>query len=209
VLCDLDLLDSLPRAELVSGLAEIVKCGFIPDPEILALVESGPAKGLQPPVLRELVERAIRVKVDVVVDDLKEAGGRNGHPGREILNYGHTLAHAIERGTDYRTRHGEAVALGMVFVAEVARLTGHLDDETAGRHSAVLSQVGLPTVFAPGPADRLSFDEVLATMRVDKKARGAHLRFVVLDGLARPAILTDPDEQVLRAAYDVVKGVSS
>jgi len=208
VLCDLDLLDSLPRAELVSGLGEVVKCGFIADPEILALVEDGPAEGLSSPVLRELVERAIRVKVDVVVGDLKETGGSDGHPGRESLNYGHTLAHAIERGTDYRTRHGEAVALGMVFVAEVARLAGHLDDETAARHTAVLSGVGLPTRLTPGPGDRLSFEEVLATMRVDKKARGAHLRLVVLDGLARPAILTDPDEQVLRAAYDQVLGVS-
>ena len=160
-------------------------------------------------MLRELVERAIQVKVDVVVGDLRETGGSDGHPGREALNYGHTLAHAIERGTDYRTRHGEAVALGMVFVAEVARLTGHLDDETAARHTAVLSGVGLPTRLTPGPDDRLSFEEVLATMRVDKKARGAQLRLVVLDGLARPAILTDPDEQVLRAAYDQVLGVSS
>ena len=211
VLCDLDLLESLPPAELASGLAEVVKCGFIADPEILALVEAGPAGALQPPsaVLRELVERAIRVKVDVVVGDLRETGGSDGHPGREVLNYGHTLAHAIERGTDYRTRHGEAVALGMVFVAEVARLAGDLDDETAARHAAVLSQVGLPTQLAPGPGDRLSFDEVLGTMRVDKKARGAQLRFVVMDGLARPTILTDPDEQVLRSAYDVLRGVSS
>jgi len=211
VLCDLDLLESLPQAELVSGLAEVVKCGFIADPEILALVEGGPADALRPrsPVLRELVERAIRVKVDVVVGDLRETGGRDGHPGREALNYGHTLAHAIERGTDYRTRHGEAVALGMVFVAEVARLTGHLDDETAGRHAAVLSEVGLPVRLAASADDRLSFDEVLATMRVDKKARGAQLRFVVLDGLARPAILADPDEHVLRASYDLMRGVSS
>ena len=211
VLCDLDLLDTLPPGELASGMAEVVKCGFIADPEILALVESGPAEGLQAPspVLRELVERAIRVKVDVVVADLKETGGSNGHPGREALNYGHTLAHAIERGTDYRTRHGEAVALGMVFVAEVARLTGHLDDETAARHAAVLSEVGLATRLEPSPGDRLSFEEVLGTMRVDKKARGAQLRFVVLEGLARPTILTDPDEQVLRAAYDLVRGVSS
>ena len=209
VLCDLDLLDSLPHAELVSGLGEVVKCGFIADPEILALVEDSPAEGLPSPVLRELVERAIQVKIDVVVGDLRETGGSDGHPGRESLNYGHTLAHAIERGTDYRTRHGEAVALGMVFVAEVARLTGHLDDETAARHTAVLSGVGLPTRLTPGPDDRLSFEEVLGTMRVDKKARGAQLRLVVLDGLARPAILTDPDEQVLRAAYDQVKGVSS
>jgi 3-dehydroquinate synthase len=209
VLCDLDLLDSLPHEELVSGLAEVVKCGFIADPEILALVEKSPPEGPSSLVLRELVERAIQVKVDVVVADLRETAGSDGHPGRESLNYGHTLAHAIERGTDYRTRHGEAVALGMVFVAEVARLTGHLDGETAARHTAVLSGVGLPTRLTPGPDDRLSFEEVLATMRVDKKARGAQLRLVVLDGLARPAILTDPDEQLLRAAYDQVLGVSS
>ena len=206
VLCDLDLLESLPSAELVSGLAEVVKCGFIADPEILALVEAGPADALKPgsPVLRELVERAIHVKVDVVVGDLKETGGSDGHPGREVLNYGHTLAHAIERGTDYRTRHGDAVALGMVFVAEVARLTGHLDDETAARHAAVLAEVGLPTRLEPSAGDRLSFDEVLATMRVDKKARGAQLRFVVLDGLARPAPLSGPDPDLLEAAYAAV-----
>ncbi len=211
VLCDLDLLESLPQAELVSGLAEVVKCGFIADPEILALIEAGPADALKPgsPALRELVERAIQVKVDGVVGDLKETGGSYGHPGREVLNYGHTMAHAIERGTGYRTRHGEAVALGMVFVAELARLAGRLDDETAARHSTVLGEVGLPVRLAPEPGDQVSFEEVLAIMGVDKKARGAQLRFVVLDGLARPAILSDPDEQVLRAAYDLMRGVSS
>ena len=146
------------------------------------------------PQLRELVERAIRVKIDVVVADLKETRRRDGHPGREALNYGHTLAHAIEKATDYRIRHGEAVALGMVFVAELARLAGRLDDETAARHAAVLASVGLPTTLATVPDVEIAFDDLLATMRVDKKARGAQLRFVVLDGLARPAILADPDE---------------
>lgn len=208
VVCDLDVLSSLPRPELVSGLGEVVKAGFISDPEILATVEKSPADVLDPrsDVLRELVERAIRVKIDVVVGDLKERGGRDGHPGRESLNYGHTLAHAIEKGTGYRVRHGEAVALGMVFVAELARLTGRLDDETAARHAAVLSSVGLPTTLEEPDARGLAFEDLLATMRVDKKARGAQLRFVVLDGLARPAILADPDESVLRAAYDHVRG---
>ncbi len=211
VLCDLDLLGSLPQAELVAGLGEVVKCGFIADPEILALIERDPASVLEPgsDQLRELVERAIRVKVDVVVSDLRETGGTDGHPGREALNYGHTLAHAIEKGSDYRVRHGEAVALGMVFVAELARLAGRLDDETASRHAAVLASVGLPTTLEAAGVDEIAFDEVLATMRVDKKARGAQLRFVVLHGLAQPAILTDPDEKILRASYDEVKGLSS
>ncbi len=208
VVCDLELLTSLPRVELVAGLGEILKCGFIADPEILDLVEASPAEAVDPgsPLLRELVERAIRVKVDVVVEDLKETGGDDAHPGREALNYGHTLAHAVEKGTGYRIRHGEAVALGMVFVAELARLTGRLDAATADRHTSALAAVGLPTTFA-GAGVELTFEEALATMRVDKKARGAQLRFVVLDGLARPGILADPDEDTLRRAYDRVAEV--
>ncbi len=137
----------------------------------------------------------------MVAGDLKETGGSDGHPGREVLNYGHTMAHAVEKGTGYRVRHGEAVALGMVYVAELARLAGRLDDETAARHAAVLASVGLPTRFG-----ELPFDDVLATMRVDKKSRGSVLRFVVLDGLAKPSILADPSEQDLRASYDRLRG---
>jgi 3-dehydroquinate synthase len=206
VLCDLDLLESLPSAELVAGLGEVIKCGFVADPEILRIVETDPAAVLDPgsAQLREVIERAIQVKVDVVVGDLKETGGADGHPGREVLNYGHTMAHAVEKGTGYRIRHGEAVALGMVYVAELARLAGRLDDETARRHADVLGSVGLPTTF-----DELAFDDLLATMRVDKKSRGSMLRFVVLDGLARPAVLADPDEADLRASYDRLRGVSA
>jgi 3-dehydroquinate synthase len=199
VVCDLDLLGTLAEPELIAGLGEVVKCGFIADPVILDLIDRCPANALEPrsAELRELVERAIAVKIAVVVDDLKETGGADGHPGREVLNYGHTMAHAIEKATSYRVRHGEAVALGMVYVAELARLAGRLDDRTAARHEASLAAVGLPTRF-----DAARFDDLLATMRVDKKARGSHLRFLVLDGLAKPSILTDPSEDHLRAAYD-------
>jgi 3-dehydroquinate synthase len=202
VLCDLDLLASLPVPELVAGLGEVVKCGFIADPEILALVERSPAAALDPgsPELRALVERAIAVKISVVEEDLQETGAGGGI-GREVLNYGHTMAHAIEKATDYRVRHGEAVALGMVYVAELARLAGRLDDDTAARHERVLASVGLPTRF-----DGASFDDLHATMRVDKKARGSQLRFVVLDGVGRPAILADPPEEHLRAAYEHLAG---
>jgi 3-dehydroquinate synthase len=203
VICDLDLLKTLPQAELVAGLGEVVKCGFIADPEILRIVEEHPSAVLDPstPELREVVERAIRVKIDVVVADLRETGGVDGHPGREVLNYGHTMAHAIERGTSYAVRHGEAVALGMVYVAELARLTGHLDEPTAKRHETVLEAVGLPTRFA-----ELPFDTLLAAMRVDKKTRGSQLRFLVLDGLGTPVVLAGPDEADLRAAYQHLSG---
>ena len=203
VVCDLDMLTTLPEPELVAGLGEVIKCGFIADPTILELVEADPADALDPRSdrLRQLVERAVKVKIDVVVDDLKETGGRDGHPGRETLNYGHTLAHAIEKATDYRVRHGEAVALGMVYVAELARRLGHIDDDLAARHAATLGSVGLPTTI-----DGLDVEALIATMRVDKKARGNQLRFVVLHGLAQPAVLAGPTEDDLRAAYAVVEG---
>ena len=132
-----------PPVDLAAGLAEVVKCGFIADPAILDLVERDPAAATDPtgPVARELIERAIRVKADVVSGDLRESGVR------EVLNYGHTLAHAIEKVEGYRWRHGDAVAVGLVYAAALARLAGRLDAATADRHRAVLT--------ALGPADQL------------------------------------------------------
>ena len=152
-------------------------------------------------MLRELVERAIMVKIDVVVDDLREAGGADGHPGREVLNYGHTMAHAIERASGYAVRHGEAVAIGCVYVAELARIAGTLPDAVADRHRTAFARVGLPTTWSGA-----TFDELHDAMRVDKKSRGSQLRFVVLDDLARPRILPGPPEDALRAAYDTMTG---
>ena len=197
VLCDLATLESLPRNELISGLAEVVKCGFIADPAILDLVESDPLAANQPgsAVLRELIERAIRVKIDVVVGDLKETAASGG-VGREALNYGHTLGHAIEKAERYNFRHGAAVALGMTFVAELARLAGRLDEPTADRHRSVLELVGLPTTYRGA-----QWGQLHDAMKVDKKTRGDQLRFVVLDGLARPSILTAPDPALLTAAF--------
>jgi 3-dehydroquinate synthase len=202
VLCDLGLLRTLPAAELRSGLGEVVKCGFIADPEILRLVEDadGDAGG---PVLRELVERAVRVKAAVVADDLTETGGDVEHPGREVLNYGHTMGHAVELESGYSLRHGEAVAIGCVFAAELARAAGILDDAVADRHHIALARVGLPTGW-----DGASYDDLRARMAVDKKSRGSELRFVVLAGLARPRILAGPREADLRAAYAAMTGAA-
>jgi 3-dehydroquinate synthase len=192
VLADLATLDTLPAVDLVAGLAEVVKCGFIADPAILDLVEADPAAATDPrgPVVRELVERAVRVKARVVSADLRESGLR------EVLNYGHTLAHAIERVEGYRMRHGHAVAVGLVYAATLARLAGRLDPATADRHAGVLRALGLPTGYR---AD--AWPDLRAAMRVDKKARGATLRFVVLDGLARPATLAGPPDELLARAY--------
>jgi 3-dehydroquinate synthase len=201
VLCDLDLLATLPPEELRSGLGEVVKCGFIADPEILRIVEADEA--VTGPVLRELVERAVRVKAAVVSDDLTETGGSPDHPGREVLNYGHTMGHAVELASGYTLRHGEAVAIGCVYAAELARAAGVLDDDTADRHRAALASVGLPTGWAGA-----TYADLRARMAVDKKSRGSELRFVVLSGLARPRILAGPSEDALRAAYDVMTGAA-
>jgi 3-dehydroquinate synthase len=195
VLVDLAILDSLPAAELAAGSAEIVKTGFIADPVILDLIEADPRAALDPaaPVLAELVRRSIQVKADVVAADLRESHLR------EILNYGHTLGHAIERREEYRWRHGAAVSVGLVFAAELARLAGRLDEGTARRHREVLASLGLPVSYA---ADALP--ELVTSMHGDKKARAGTLRFVVLDGLARPGRLEGPEPELLERAYAAV-----
>jgi 3-dehydroquinate synthase len=195
VLCDLATLETLPPNDYLAGLAEVVKCGFIADPAILDLIEKDPAAAARAgnPAERELVERSVRVKAEVVSEDLAEQGRR------EILNYGHTLGHAIERAERYRWRHGAAVSVGLVYAAALGRLLGRLDDATADRHRSVLQSLGLPVRYA---AD--AFPALLETMRVDKKARGRRLRFIVLDGLARPVAVDDPDPAVLAAAYSEV-----
>ncbi|GAA2732262.1 3-dehydroquinate synthase [Actinocorallia aurantiaca] len=192
VLCDLATLMTVPHEDYISGLAETIKAGFIRDPRILELVEADPEGAARPdgPHTRELVERAIQVKADVVGADLKESGLR------EILNYGHTLAHAIEKSEDYRFRHGHAVSIGCVFAAELARLDGRIDDKLVERHRAVFSSVGLPVSYRAE-----AWDELRATMNVDKKTRGATLRFVVLDELASCGRLAGPSEELLRSAY--------
>jgi 3-dehydroquinate synthase len=192
VLCDLTTLVSLPRADYVSGLAEIIKAGFIADPAILDLIESDPEGAGSPdgPHTRELVERAVRMKAGVVSSDPREAGRR------EILNYGHTLGHAIERVEEYRFRHGDAVAIGMCYAAALARLAGRLDEAVAARHARLLASAGLPTSYLAA-----AWPQLREAMAVDKKSRGARLRLVVLDGLARPGILEDPPEGLLAGAY--------
>ncbi|MER6637355.1 3-dehydroquinate synthase [Streptomyces microflavus] len=195
VLCDLAALDSLPVHDYVSGMAEIIKAGFIADPVILDLVEADPEGARTPagPYTAELIERSIRVKAEVVSSDLKESGLR------EILNYGHTLAHAIEKNERYKWRHGAAVSIGMVFAAELGRLAGRLDDATADRHRTVLESVGLPLAYR---ADQ--WPKLLENMKVDKKSRGNLLRFIVLDALGKPTVLEGPDPAVLLAAYGEV-----
>jgi 3-dehydroquinate synthase len=190
VLADLDVLAGLPGPEFRSGLAEVVKCGFVADGRILELLTADPTGRAD---TAELVERAVRVKADAVGEDLHDTGVR------EFLNYGHTLGHAIERVEDFRWRHGEAVAVGLVFAAELGRQAGLLGEDEVALHRDLVAALGLPTRYAG------DWSALQALMRSDKKARGASLRFVVLDGLGHPTILTDPDQAWLDAAWAAVE----
>lgn len=195
VLVDLDLATTLPKNEILTGFAEIVKAGFIAVPEILDIVEADVDRVTDPttPEFRRVVELAIDLKARVVSEDFREQGTR------EILNYGHTLGHAIEHAERYQWRHGAAVAVGMVFAAELARLTGHLDDATVDRHRAILDSLSLPTSYPSG-----RWLGLLATMRRDKKARAGMLRFIILDAVGKPVVLEGPEDAMLFTAYQEV-----
>jgi 3-dehydroquinate synthase len=198
VIADLELLDTLPRDQLIAGMAEVIKAGLISDPSILDVVWSGPQETLNPrgPLLPELVRRSIAVKADVVGEDPDESGVR------AILNYGHTFGHAIEQVENYPWLHGDAVAVGMVFAAEVAVRSGLMEPSLLGAHREILSSVGLPTSYKSG-----RWDQLWLAMRRDKKNRGRVRRMVVLQDLARPVILEDVDEAILREAYQAVSAV--
>jgi len=195
VFCDLDTLRTLPRNELLAGFGEVVKYGFISDPQILNLIENhtDDATNVDSEIFFELVSRCIAIKAKVVSSDFKEAGLR------EILNYGHTLGHAIELAERYTWRHGAAISVGMMFVAELARLNGRLSDEVVARHRSVLNLLGLPTTYK---SDK--WDQLLGTMQRDKKSRAGNLRFVVLDDIAKPTIMTSPTSEMLFAAYQEI-----
>ncbi|MFA7324182.1 MAG: 3-dehydroquinate synthase [Candidatus Nanopelagicales bacterium] len=200
VLCDLDLLVSLDGGELVAGMAEVVKVGLTSDPEILQIISRDPAASVDArgEVIQGLVRRAVQVKADVVSRDFREV--RQGQAlGREVLNYGHTFGHAVERLERYQWRHGSAISVGMCFVAELARLGGRLSDADADLHGSILRSLGLPTTYRAG-----EWPSLMEAMQMDKKTRGSVIRFVVLEGIGRPVAWDGPDPDLLRAAYEAI-----
>jgi 3-dehydroquinate synthase len=195
VLIDVDTLETLPRNDLVAGMAEIVKYGFISDPSILDLIEADPkaATDHRSELLVKLIETSVAIKERVTEADFRESGAR------EFLNYGHTLGHAIEHAERYQWRHGAAISIGMVFAAELALLTGHLEPADVARHREILELLGLPTSYR---ADR--WNQLLDTMQRDKKARSGMLRFVILNEIGRPGMLNAPANETLFTAYQAI-----
>ncbi len=178
VIADLGFLQTLPARELVAGLAEVVKCALIADAALLDVLESS-APPFTVTTLQSLIMAAVQVKADVVVQDERE-GGR-----RAILNFGHTVGHALEAESGYDLLHGEAVALGMVAALQLGASRGVTPPGLVTRASALLARLGLPV-----DVNRRITPAVLARIEVDKKRRSDKVRFVFCPGPGQ-AVLVD------------------
>jgi 3-dehydroquinate synthase len=193
VLVDLSWLSTLSDRDFAAGLAEVIKCGLIVDTEIVELLkdrnllEVRSDRGLT----LELITRSIAVKAKVVSGDFKESFDR------EILNYGHTLGHAIELHSKYTLRHGECVSIGLVFAANLANQSGILADQATDLHKKILSDLGLPTSY-----ESRHWPELRANMAIDKKSRSGTLRFVAISEFGKTLRIEAPSESDLLAAYE-------
>jgi 3-dehydroquinate synthase len=196
VWADTATLDSLPRREYRSGLAEIVKCAAIRDAALLTTIEEGGAALLrrEPTRLEEVIARCCQIKADVVAADERESGVR------AILNFGHTLGHALEQVSDYkRWRHGEAVAMGAVYAARLSVREAGLPACEARRLETVMRQLDLPTVpDAPIPA----WPALRAAMQADKKSRRGRPRFALIERLGRSGPPCEPTEETMHRVYE-------
>lgn len=184
VIVDTNWLNSLSQRDINAGLAESIKAGFIGDERILELVEENPKKNLA-----EIIERSIRVKAEVVSKDFKESDER------EILNYGHTLGHAIEKHSKYKLRHGEAVSIGLGFAAKLSSQLSGLSNELVKRHFEILKSLHLPTTY-----DRSAWPHLYKFMGRDKKRRDGLIRFVTLKDIGKSDRIS-ASESTLSALY--------
>lgn len=193
VVCDPEWFGTLPADQVAAGLAEVVKCGLVADPAILDSCADPEVLAIGSPPFVEACRRAVAVKADVVGRDLREGGLR------EILNYGHTFAHAVERLEEYRWSHGHAVAVGLVYAARVAQKVVGLPEHVVHRHIEALDALGLPTRY-----DGASWEALRAVMARDKKNRGGVVRMVLLRDIGDPLSVDGPDEEALAWAAQQV-----
>jgi 3-dehydroquinate synthase len=192
VICDLDLLKTLPARELSAGLAEIIKYGPIADMDFFSWIEShiDALRAADSLALAHAVERSCEIKALVVGQDEREAGLR------AILNFGHTFGHAIESGMGYGAwLHGEGVACGMVMAAELSQRLGLVDVAFVARLRRLIALAGLPTV-GPVLSQSDNAGRYLELMRVDKKAEAGEIKFVVIDRPGSARVQSAPDALV-------------
>jgi 3-dehydroquinate synthase len=185
VFIDLAFLNTLPKRDISAGMAEVIKCGFIADYKILNLAQDDELD------YQQLISRSIKVKADVVSKDFKES------KLREILNYGHTLGHAIEKNSGYKLRHGEAVSIGMVFAAELSRQLAGLADDAVLLHRELLRNFDLPISY---PSNK--FKPLLALLANDKKVKNSKLRFIGISKIGKPVWFDDVSPSTLSKAYE-------
>ncbi len=188
VIVDTFFLQSLPARDLSAGLAEVAKCGFIADPHILTIL-----KGNYLSSLEELILRSVQVKADVVSQDFTESFHR------EILNYGHSLGHAIEQRSNYSLRHGEAISIGLIFAAELSHAHGSLSASDLALHREILTKLSLPTTY-----EKSAWNELFEILTRDKKNRGGEIRFVSLKSIGKPDRITGISKEQLAAVYEKV-----
>lgn len=192
VICDLDTLSTLPLRELSAGLAEVIKYGPIADTAFFEWIETNidALMARDTNALALAVKRSCEIKAWVVGQDERESGLR------AILNFGHTFGHAIEAGLGYGSwLHGEAVGCGMVMAGRLSHSLGLIDQEFLRRLESLIGKAGLPVV-APVLDARDNVGRYMDLMRVDKKAEGGAIRFVVIDGPGRARLQEVPDDLV-------------
>ena len=199
VAIDPNCLHTLPPRDVRAGLAESIKHALISGEEFLAWHEarSDAILALDPDVTKELILRNLRIKGSIVEEDARETTGR-----RMLLNFGHTIGHAIESCSGFSLRHGECVALGMVAACRLSCTLGLLDSVTVDRVGALLGRFGLPTRLD----EPLAADDIVAAIRRDKKTAGGTPRFVLLAGVGDPVIRGDVAERQVRVAFESLLG---
>jgi len=195
VVIDPQWLDTLSDRDFAAGLAEVIKCGFIKDSKILELFEGKNLADIRASreTTIELIQRSVAVKAVVVSGDFKESFDR------EILNYGHTFGHAVELLSNYSLRHGECVAIGMAYIAQLSASLDLISQALLAKHLTILGSIGLPTKYSES-----AWPELHAAMKLDKKSRGNSLRFVVITEIGKTQRLENPKESDLIAAYEKV-----
>jgi 3-dehydroquinate synthase len=191
VLIDTETLRTLPKRELLCGLAECVKHGVLGDAVLFSWIEDhiDEILGLDSETLVELVARNVRLKAEIVVSDEKEQGRR------ALLNLGHTFGHAIEKTSHYEVQHGEAVSLGIVAATQVARELGRVTAVEQVRIEKLLTRIGLPV-----NAQLVSGDPLLDAMKLDKKVKDGSIRLVLPTAIGAAEVVDDVDESRIRAA---------